>query len=119
MNLLLIAAGGCLGAIARFIISSRLNNKSQTGFPIGTLAVNLAGSFLLGWMTGKGLPESFYFLFGIGFMGAFTTFSTFKLENIQLREKKNHPVLIKYLLFSYAGGILLAFIGLMIGMGKS
>lgn len=118
MNLLLIAAGGCLGAIARFMISSRLNNKSQTGFPSGTLAVNLAGSFLLGWMTGKGLSENLYSLLGIGFMGAFTTFSTFKLENIQLREKKNHSVLIKYLVFSYTGGILLAFIGLMIGMGK-
>lgn len=118
MNLLLIAAGGFLGAIARFIISSQMNIKSQTGFPIGTLTVNLAGSFLLGWMTGKGVSESFYAMFGIGFMGAFTTFSTFKLENIQLREKKNKSVLIKYLLFSYAGGLLLAFIGLLFGMNE-
>lgn len=118
MNLLLIAAGGCLGAIARFIISSRMNIKSQTGFPAGTLTVNLAGSFLLGWMTGEGVSESFYSMFGIGFMGAFTTFSTFKLENIQLSEKENKPVLIKYLLFSYGGGLLLAFTGLLIGMNE-
>ena len=116
MNLLLIAAGGCLGAIARFLLSSWMNNKSKTGFPIGTLTVNLAGSFLLGLMTGYGLSEGLYSLFCVGFMGAFTTFSTFKLENIQLREKENHRVLITYLFISYTGGILSAFAGIMIGM---
>lgn len=48
-------------------------------------------------------------------MGAFTTFSTFKLENIHLHEKKMHTVLFPYLAFSYIGGIVLAFIGMLAG----
>ncbi|PCK21260.1 chromosome condensation protein CrcB [Bacillus pumilus] len=115
MTALLIAVGGFLGAISRFTLSTWIHKKFSSNFPFGTLFVNLTGSFLLGWMVGKGLSTGLYALLEIGFLGAFTTFSTFKLENIQLREKRNHSVLFYYLVFSYVGGIILAFIGVLIG----
>ncbi|MED3729492.1 fluoride efflux transporter CrcB [Priestia endophytica] len=115
MIALFVAVGGCLGALARFILSSWMNKKSSTGFPIGTLFINLLGSFLLGWIAGIGTTSSLYFFLGVGFIGSFTTFSTFKLENIQLREKKKHFISYSYLACSYIGGILLAFAGMMLG----
>ncbi|MDQ0242516.1 CrcB protein [Bacillus fengqiuensis] len=115
MTALWIAIGGFLGAISRFTLSTWIHKRFNSNFPIGTLFVNLLGSFLLGWMVGKGLSSGLYSFFGVGFMGAFTTFSTFKLENVQLREKRNHSVLFYYLVSSYAGGIVLAFIGMWIG----
>nr|WP_268254700.1 fluoride efflux transporter CrcB [Bacillus zhangzhouensis] len=115
MTGLLIAIGGFLGAISRFTLSTWIHKKFSSNFPLGTLFVNLTGSFLLGWIVGRGLSSDLYALLGVGFMGAFTTFSTFKLENIQLREKRNHSVLLYYLVSSYAGGIILAFIGVLIG----
>nr|WP_242529497.1 fluoride efflux transporter CrcB [Priestia flexa] len=115
MTALLIALGGFLGAIARYVLSTWMNQKSTTGFPIGTLCVNLVGSFLLGILVGNGMTSGVYSFLGVGFMGAFTTFSTFKLENIHLHEKKMHTVLFPYLAFSYIGGIVLAFIGMLVG----
>lgn len=115
MTALWIAMGGFLGAISRFTLSTWIHKTFSSNFPLGTLFVNLLGSFLLGWMVGEGLSSGLYSFLGIGFMGAFTTFSTFKLENVQLREKRNRSVLFYYLVSSYAGGILLAFIGMWLG----
>ncbi|MGD6974524.1 fluoride efflux transporter CrcB [Bacillus altitudinis] len=115
MSGLLIAVGGFLGAISRFALSKWLQKKISSNFPLGTLFVNLLGSFLLGLIVGTGLSSNLYDFLGIGFMGAFTTFSTFKLENIQLREKRKNSILLYYLFSSYVGGIILAFFGILIG----
>ncbi|UNL86778.1 fluoride efflux transporter CrcB [Priestia koreensis] len=116
MTVVWIGIGGFLGAICRFLLSGWFNKKSHIGFPYGTLFVNLLGSFLLGLITGMGVSSGTYSFFGIGFMGAFTTFSTFKLENIQLHDQKKATVSYWYLGSSYIGGLLLAFIGMWIGM---
>ncbi|MBU3574119.1 fluoride efflux transporter CrcB [Priestia aryabhattai] len=115
MTFLLIAIGGFMGAIARYVLSTWMNKKSSKGFPIGTLFINLVGSFLLGWIVGQGITSDLYSFLGIGFMGAFTTFSTLKLENVQLRENKKYSILYPYLAYSYIGGILLAFAGISLG----
>jgi CrcB protein len=81
IELLSVAVGGFFGAICRFGLSRSLQKKRI--FPIGTLAVNLTGAFLLGLLAGIQLKGNGYLLLGIGFMGAFTTFSTFKLESEQ------------------------------------
>lgn len=115
IHIILVAIGGFFGAISRFGISNWMKNKFHFKFPIATLIVNLVGSFLLGMIMGANLDSSWQFLFGTGFMGAFTTFSTFKLENIQLHAHKQWKLLFYYLGISYTFGILLAFAGIELG----
>lgn len=112
----LVAIGGFFGAISRFGLSIWIKGRYPTTFPFSTLLINLTGAFLLGMIFGANLDNSWKLLLGTGFMGAFTTFSTFKLENIQLFHAKGHKkVLILYLLSSYTFGILLAFLGMRLG----
>lgn len=109
MNILLIAVGGFFGAIARYFIAKKLPS-------ISTFFVNMTGSFLLGFLMGVMPPSKWSLLLGVGFLGSYTTFSTFKFEIIhQFREKKWKPALA-YMFLSYFGGILLAFFGYMSGL---
>ncbi|WNB92770.1 fluoride efflux transporter CrcB [Bacillus sp. NEB1478] len=111
-----VAAGGFLGAICRFSTTKWISKNWPSELPIATLLINIAGSFLLGIIIGSGINHSAVLFLGTGFMGAFTTFSTFKLENIQLHANRKRNVMIQYLVFSYMGGILFAFLGLTIGI---
>lgn len=108
--ILLVAAGGFFGAMARFAVGQWMARNVPAVFPFGTLTVNLLGSFLLGIITGLHINWISY-LFGTGFMGAFTTFSTLKFEGIQLWAKKKTGILLLYYGISYTFGILLAFLG--------
>ncbi|HET7616106.1 MAG TPA: CrcB family protein, partial [Bacillales bacterium] len=92
------------------------NKRMSSAFPFATLAVNLLGAFLLGLIFGSGMDTVWQMMLGTGFMGAFTTFSTFKLENFVLLEHRKWNTLIVYLAASYGGGIFLAFAGIVIGM---
>lgn len=112
----LVAVGGFFGAISRFGVSQWVNRRFAVAFPFATLAVNLVGSLLLGILVGSGLGDSWKMLWGVGFMGAFTTFSTFKLESIQLRARKHWKSLAVYMVVTYIGGIFLAFLGLIVGL---
>lgn len=75
MTALLVALGGALGAVARWAVGQRLPGRR------GTLAVNVAGSFALGVLLAQGASSSAYALLGLGFCGAFTTFSAFALDS--------------------------------------
>ena len=91
LNLLIIGCGGFLGAISRFLVSELVYTFIGAGLPYGTLAVNLIGSFLLGivaqvGLSGNLLPDSVNSFVGIGFLGAFTTFSTFSVQTLELLE---------------------------------
>lgn len=113
--ILLVGMGGFFGAIARYVISTYLNGKSTGSLPWGTLTVNIVGSFLLGIMTGAKADVMIFLLFGTGFMGAFTTFSTLKLEMTQMYVKKNKKKLVLYTIATYGIGILFAYIGYVMG----
>jgi fluoride exporter len=77
--------GGC-GAIARFALDGAVAGRLGRGFPFGTLAVNVLGSFVLGALVGAALDADAYRVSGTGLIGAFTTFSTWALESHRLGE---------------------------------
>lgn len=90
LQVLLVAAGGAAGSVARFLVSKASASFLGTAIPYGTLVVNIAGSLLLGFLTGLALggtavPDAVRLLIGVGFCGAFTTFSTFAVETINDR----------------------------------
>lgn len=92
MTVLGLVLGGGLGALARYHLEGAIAPRQRTPFPLSTLTVNVSGSFLLGLMvslvlTGR-LPESVLIWGGAGFLGAFTTFSTFTYETLQLVEDR-------------------------------
>ncbi|SHN85001.1 fluoride efflux transporter CrcB [Desulfitobacterium chlororespirans] len=111
-HILLVGMGGFFGAIFRYFFSKKLNGEK---LPIGTLTVNLSGAFLLGAIIGANLSTATTLLLGTGFLGAFTTFSTLKLEMAQLQLKKEHRVFILYTTITYGGGIALAYLGYWLG----
>ena len=115
INGLLVGIGGFLGAMSRYGIGKWISSHTKSNFPLGTLTVNLVGSFLLGLIIGSQLHANMTLLFGTGFMGAFTTFSTFKVENLNLYRNKKRKHLFWYLGLSYGLGILLAFLGVAVG----
>ncbi len=91
--ILQIALGGAIGASLRYLVSSNLLRLLGTGFPYGTLTVNIVGSFLMGvfasWVALRGtgsLQHAAPFLM-TGILGGFTTFSAFSLETILLIER--------------------------------
>ncbi|MDX1697757.1 MAG: fluoride efflux transporter CrcB [Thiohalobacterales bacterium] len=90
-KLIAIAAGGAIGALLRYWTSVSVHARLGAGFPYGTLAVNVIGSLLMGflyiWLTERMIagPAMRAFLL-IGVLGAFTTFSTFSVETLNLLE---------------------------------
>ncbi|MBM7584113.1 CrcB protein [Bacillus pakistanensis] len=115
MNYLLISLGGFIGAILRYGVGIFIKKRIHSTFPIATFLVNVLGSFLLGYMIGSRIGGNTLALLGTGFLGSFTTFSTFKLESIKLINQKQLRTFFCYLFTTYIFGILLAFIGYYIG----
>ena len=109
-NLLLVAIGGGTGSMLRYLCQRWLNLQ----FPWGTIAVNLAGCFLIGilWAISlKGWDESRKLLLITGLCGGFTTFSAFTQENIQMIMDDRWFTAILYVIMSVAGGLLATFAG--------
>jgi CrcB protein len=81
---LVVAAGGALGAVGRYVVISRTGALLGTEFPFGTVVVNVAGSFLLGLVVdmaaASGTDGTLLAFLGVGVLGGFTTFSTFALD---------------------------------------
>lgn len=86
---LLVALGGLVGSVARYWVAGWVQDLNGTQFPVGTLAVNVLGSFVLGLVVTLSLERGLIaadlrFLLGVGFCGGFTTMSTFSYETMAL-----------------------------------
>ena len=89
-----VGLGSFLGGISRFLIGRLIQHHASTSFPLGTLAVNILGCFLVGLLLGlseRGGPGNaeWRLFLTVGFCGGFTTFSTFTLENLALMRDGN------------------------------
>jgi fluoride exporter len=123
LKLLLIAAGGAAGTLARYGTSTALMRMSaRTGFPLGTLAVNLLGCLLVGYLNGLFLervvmrPE-YRLMLLVGFLGGYTTFSTFGAETAELLRAGQWFRATANVLLSNVLGIGLVILGYGLGRG--
>lgn len=109
MRALLIGIGGFCGATSRFYLGEWL--WAEKVFPLGTLMVNLIGCFALGWLLAYAKRKEVSLLFGTGFLGSFTTFSTFSIESITLIENGQGLFALFYMVITISMGISLAYAG--------
>ena len=118
MSFLIVFFGAGLGGVARYSTGTVMTRLSAlTSFPISTFTVNIAGSFLMGLVIGflamrNGLPDGWKLFLATGFMGGFTTFSSFSLETAQLIENGDFSTALIYVLSSVLLGITALFAGL-------
>jgi CrcB protein len=115
MILAAIAVVGGLGAIARFLLDGTVSSRLGRAFPFGTLAVNLTGAFALGALYGAAVGGDALRLAGVGFLGAYTTFSTWALEAHRLGEDGRTRLGLANLLVSLALGLGCAWLGRELG----
>jgi fluoride exporter len=110
-----VAVLGGLGALARFGLDSAVSSRLGRDFPLGTLAVNASGAFLLGLLVGLSLKGDAYLLAGTAVLGSYTTFSTWVLESQRLGEDGEVGALLANLVLSAAVGLAAAELGRLLG----
>lgn len=106
---------GAAGAYARFALAAAVTARRPSAFPYGTFVVNMTGAFVLGLLAGFAVEGNARLVFGTGFLGAYTTFSTWMVESQRLGEDGEWPVMWAYLLGSMAGGLAAAGAGWLLG----
>jgi fluoride exporter len=115
--LLMVGLGGFAGAVSRWLVDGWVSERNPTAFPLGTLVVNLTGTFLLGvlfaWVIERDvLPPEVWAPLMIGFLGAYTTFSTYMLESWRLVEDGAWALAFANL----AGSVVLGMVAVMAGL---
>lgn len=112
MEYLIVGIGGIFGSITRYTLGKWISERYDTIIPIGTMIINVTGAILLGIVTSSYIDGNLYLLLTEGFLGAYTTFSTFMYEGFNLaqeNEKKNA-------LFYVLGTLFLGILGFIIGV---
>lgn len=110
---LLVGSGAAIGAMIRFTLNKYFEVQTKR-LPRSTFFINLTGSLLLGVFFGLHLSDPLYLFLGTGIMGGYTTFSTYNFE-LFLLWQNDRPMFYRYLFGSYGFGLLLSFIGIVIG----
>jgi len=113
---LAIAAGGSLGAVCRYWVSTHTYAWLGSGFPFGTLMVNVSGSLLMGFLSvlltqRLALPEEVKLALLVGFLGSYTTFSTFALDGLNGLQQGALAKVAAYVLASVFGSLLGVWLG--------
>ena len=117
---LLIAVGGAAGAMARYAVGAWAAQRFGPRFPVGTFLINLSACFLIGLVVEylnrhTGLSAAWRFLIPTGFIGAYSTFSTFELEAWTDCSRGAYAIGMAYVLASLVGGFLLVALGAAVG----
>ncbi|HET7030774.1 MAG TPA: CrcB family protein [Candidatus Limnocylindrales bacterium] len=120
VTLVLIAAGGAAGAVSRYLVDSAVLDRFAGAFPLGTFVVNLSGAFLVGLLGAliidRGvLPADLRAPLLVGFLGAYTTFSTLMLDSWRLIEDGLPLLAMGNLIGSVALGLVAVVAGLWLG----
>lgn len=115
----LVGAGGAAGALSRFALGNLVHGRLGTGFPYGTLLVNLLGSLLIGflyfWLLNRfSVDAELRGLLIVGFLGAFTTFSAFSIETLILLEQGAWLKVATYVTLSMVGCVAAAGAGMLL-----
>jgi CrcB protein len=119
---LAVGAAGSLGAILRLLVSTTCGRLFGTAFPIGTLVINLSGSLLLGWFLTLidervVVPDTVRLAVAVGFVGAYTTFSTFAYESNSLLQDGSQLKAVVNVLGSVLLGLLAVRLGIWLARG--
>lgn len=116
ITLLCVAGAGAVGAPARFVLDLWVSSRTEDRFPYGTLVINVTGSLVLGLVTGLALYHGLGALpkavVGTGFCGAYTTFSTFSYETVELLAEGTLEAAVRNVAASLVLGLLAAGTGL-------
>ena len=112
-----VAVGGAFGAVARYLINHSPLASVFDKFPLPTFLINVSGSFLIGFLlillTDRfEVSEALRMAVIVGFLGAFTTFSTFEMELYGLTSVRDHMTALLYLLLSVGGGFIAVVAGI-------
>lgn len=110
-----VAAFGALGAWQRFRVGNAVTARRPSDFPFGTFVVNLTGGFALGLLVGLDASSDLLLVAGTGFLGGYTTFSTWMVEAQRLGENGEWPFLWLYLFGSMAAGLAATGAGWLLG----
>jgi len=116
----MVGIGGCLGSILRFWLGSYIGGKLGTRFPYGTLVINVSGSFLLGivfaLLTARASwSPNWRYLLLIGFIGGYTTFSSFEFETLRMIQDGQTGLGLLYVATSVAIGFVAVWGGMIAG----
>lgn len=115
-----VGVAGIFGALARYYFGIWISMYTHAVFPYPTLAINLAGCFLLGWLTmhlfkSNKIHPYIVTALGTGFVGSFTTFSTFSVETVQLIQQSHAFAALLYVFCSLSGGLFMSWTGFKLG----
>lgn len=106
---------GGIGAVCRLLVDRAVSARLPSGFPVGTLAVNVSGAWLLGFLGALALDPHAALLAGTAFVGAYTTFSTWMLETQRLGEERRGRTAAANIVLSVVLGLAAAWLGQLIG----
>jgi fluoride exporter len=113
--MIIVGIGGGIGAISRYALGNYINSKHSKLFPFAHFFINIIGSIVLGLVNylyiNKSVSSTVWLFIGVGFLGGFTTFSTFGYETIQLLITKKFKIAFYYIILSTFISICGAYIG--------
>lgn len=111
----MLGIGASMGACVRYFLTNLIKKYIKGPFPLATFFLNVSGTLALGFVVGIKLKTLPYVIIGTGFLGGYTTFSTFNTELFALLDDRNYKMAFLYGILSYVVGLSFAFLGFTLG----